>query len=145
MDSCWENEHFLQHQQQNYLQEGHSRTAAGHTCSSSSSSRGMQLQQAAEATRSMKHQQADMRSILCAARHPLESAPSFFRCPLRPRPSSTTTNEMKKSDKALLVSNSRRPNRLGILSSSYLHPSYLENRTNDKKSRTHLVRWRNEY
>ena len=155
MDSSWEHEHFLQHKQQNYMQEDHSRPAAGPTCSSSSSrgsgsssssSRGMQQQQqAAEATSGRKHQQVEVWSILCAARHPLESAPSFFRSPLRSRPSSTTTNEMKKSDKALLVSNSRRPNRLGILSSSYLHPSYLENRTYDKKSRTHLVRWRNEY
>ena len=127
MDSCWENEHFLQHQRSNYLQEGHSRAVAGPTCSSSSSSsissssRGMQPQKAAEATTTSnrKHQQAELRSILCALRHPLESAPSFFRCPLRPRPS-RTTNETKKSDKALSP-NSRRPNRLGILSSSYLH------------------------
>ena len=103
MDSCWENEHFLQHQQQNYLQEGHSRTAAGHTCSSSSSSssRGMQLQQAAEATRSMKHQQADMRSILCAARHPLESAPSFFRCPIvRDQAEQQMNEKMRQSSRS---------------------------------------------
>ena len=92
--------------------------AAGACCRSSS--RGMLQQQAAETTSSRKHQQTEVRSILCADWHPLESAPSLFRCLLRPRPSSTTINEMKKSDKALVPS-SRRPDRLGILWSSYLH------------------------
>ena len=58
LDSCWEKEHSMQHQQQNYLQGAHSRAAAKPTCSSSSS-QGMQQQQAAEATSSRKHQLAE--------------------------------------------------------------------------------------
>ena len=67
--SNWENEHLLQHQEQNYLQEDNSSAAAGPTCSSSirssttSSSRGMLQEQqqrhaAAASCRNNKQQKA---------------------------------------------------------------------------------------
>ena len=101
-----ENEHLLQHQQQIYFQQAHSRAATrpisrSSSSSSSSNSRGMQQQHTAVASSSRKHQQSEVRSILYAARHPLEAAPSFFRCPLHPGPSRTTKIKQKNQTKLL--------------------------------------------
>ena len=107
-----------------------SRAAAAPTCSSSSK---LQKQQAT-ATNKQKC------GLSCAPRHPLQSVPPqredrphLLRCPLRPRPSRTATNDIKKKQAKHLFQiiagrhvycspmSTIDPNRLGILSSSYLH------------------------
>ena len=89
--------------------------------------------EAAEATSSSKHQQAEVRSILLS-RHPLQSTPPqredgphLLLCPLRPRQSRAAKKNQTKFFQILpgrhLYSpmSTLDPNRLGILSSLYLH------------------------
>ena len=95
--------------------------AAAAACSGSK----LQKQEAAESTDKQKC------GLSCAPRHPLESAPSFFRCPLRPPPSRTTyetkmgqssCSKFSPADACTAIAQSTLDaNRRGILSSSYLH------------------------
>ena len=67
-------------------------------------------------------------------------------CTSRTPPSRCVCLHLKKATKSLLFANHSKHQHRNLIGAVFLEaPSYLENRTYDKSSRTHFVRRRNEY